>query len=116
VKQSSKQGKTEAAIEDYSESIRLDPKDPEAPYNRGLAYLRVEKYEYAARDFSEVIRIQPRNAEAHVYRGLARLYQGKEKEGDADFQKAFQLSPGLKKKIQPVIDEAKAKTKGSPKE
>jgi hypothetical protein len=63
-----------------------------------------------------VIRIQPRNAEAHVYRGLARLYQGKEKEGDADFQKAFQLSPGLKKKIQPVIDEAKAKIKGSPKE
>jgi tetratricopeptide (TPR) repeat protein len=109
-------GKTEAAIEDYSESIRLDPKDPEAPYNRGLAYLRVEKYEYVVRDFSEVIRIQPRNAEAHVYRGIARLYQGKEKEADADFQKAFQLNPGLKKKIQPIIDEAKAKTKKSSKE
>ena len=27
-----------------------------------------------------------------------------------------QLSPGLKKKIQAVIDEAKAKTKGNPKQ
>ena len=63
-----------------------------------------------------MIRIQPRNAEAHVYRGIARLYQGKEKEGDADFQKAFQLNPGLKKKIQPIIDEAKAKIKKSSKE
>jgi hypothetical protein len=63
-----------------------------------------------------VIRIQPRNAEAYIYRGIARLYQSKEKEGDADFQKAFQLNPGLKKKIQPIIDEAKTKAKASTKE
>ena len=48
--------------------------------------------------------------------GIARVYQGKEKEADLDFQKAFQLSPGLKKKIQPIIDEAKTKAKGSAKE
>jgi tetratricopeptide (TPR) repeat protein len=106
-----KLGKDDAAIEDYSEAIRLNPKDPEAPYNRGLAYLRSEKYDYAARDFSEAIRIQPRNAAVYVQRGMSRLYQGKEKEAEADFQKAYQIEPALKKKLRPLIDEAKAKTK-----
>jgi Flp pilus assembly protein TadD len=72
------------------------------------------KYDYGARDFSEVIRLQPRNAEAHVYRGIARIYQKKAKEADADFQKAFQLDPSLKKKVQPLIEEAKAQVKGEP--
>jgi tetratricopeptide (TPR) repeat protein len=52
-----KQGKTEAAIEDY-ESIRLDPKDPEAPYTRS-GLLRVEKCDMPP-GLHEVIRIQPR--------------------------------------------------------
>jgi hypothetical protein len=60
--------------------------------------------------------MQPRSAAAHIYRGIARLYQGKEKEAELDFQKAFQLAPALKKKVQPVIDEAKGKTKESPKD
>ena len=58
-----------------------------------------------------MIAIQPKNADAHVYRGIIRIYQGKEKDADADFQRAFQLDPGLKKKIQPIIDDAKAKAK-----
>ncbi len=91
--------------------MRINPKDPEAPFNRGLAYLRIDKYDYAARDFSEVISMQPKNADAYVYRGIIRVYQGKDKEADGDFQKAFQLNPGLKKKLQPIIDEAKAKAK-----
>jgi Flp pilus assembly protein TadD len=74
----------------------------------------MEKYDYAARDFGEVIRIRPRNADAHVSRGMARVHQGKEREADLDFQKAFQLNPALKKKLQPLIDEAKAKAKSRP--
>jgi Flp pilus assembly protein TadD len=91
--------------------MRLNPKDPEAPFNRGRAYLRLGKFDYAARDFSEVIVTQPRNADAFIYRGIARIYQGKDKEADADFQKAFQLNPAIKKNVQPIIDEAKAKAK-----
>jgi tetratricopeptide (TPR) repeat protein len=106
-----KSNKYEEAIEDYSEAMRINPKDPEAPFNRGLAHLRIDKYDYAARDFSEVITMQPKNADAYVYRGIIRTYQNKEKEADADFQKAFQLNPALKKKLQPIIDEAKAKAK-----
>jgi tetratricopeptide (TPR) repeat protein len=101
----------EEAIEDFSEAMRINPKDPEASFNRGLAHLRIDKYDYAARDFSEVISMQPKNADAHIYRGIIRIYQNKEKDADADFQKAFQLNPGLKKKLQAIIDEAKAKAK-----
>jgi len=104
-------GKFDDAVEDYSEAIRINPKDPEAPFNRGLAYLRADKYDYAARDFSAVVSLQPKNAEAYVYRGIIRIYQGNDKEADGDFQKAFQLNPGLKKNIQPIIDDAKAKMK-----
>jgi tetratricopeptide (TPR) repeat protein len=99
-----------------SECIRLSPRDPEAPYNRGLAYLRIEKYDHAARDFSEVIRVQPRNGDVYIYRGIARIYQGREKEADLDFQKAFQLNPSLKKKLEPLIQEAKDKARVKPKE
>ncbi len=106
-----KAGNLEAAVDDYSEATRLNPKDPEAPFNRGLAYLRLEKFDYAARDFSEVIRIQPRNPDPYVYRGVIRVYQGKDKEAEADFQKAYQLNPALKKKIQPLVEGAKAKAK-----
>jgi len=95
--------------------MRINPKDPEAPFNRGLAHLRIDKYDYAARDFSDVISMQPKNADAYVYRGLIRIYQGKEKEAHADFQMAFKLDPGLKKKVQPIIDEARAKMKERPK-
>ena len=92
--------------------MRINPKDPKAPFNRGLAYLRLDKYDYAARDFSEVIGIQPKNADAYVYRGIIRIYQGKEKDADADFQRAFQINPALKKKIQPIIDDAKKQSQG----
>ncbi len=55
--------------------------------------------------------MRPRYADAYIYRGIIRVYQNKEKEADQDFHKAFQLNPGLKKKLQPVIDDAKAKAK-----
>jgi lipoprotein NlpI len=91
--------------------MRLNPKDPEAPFNRGISYLRLGKYDYAARDFTEVIQTQPRNANAHVYRGIARIYQDREKDADGDFQKAFQLEPQLKQNLQPLINEAKENAK-----
>jgi tetratricopeptide (TPR) repeat protein len=103
--------KFDDAVADYSEAMRINPKDPEAPFNRGLAHLRLDKYDYAARDFSEVIGMQPKNADAYVYRGIIRIYQGKDKEADADLQKAFQINPALKKKLQPIIDDAKNKAK-----
>jgi Flp pilus assembly protein TadD len=109
-------GKFDAAIEDYNEAARLNPKDAEAPFNRGLAYLRTDKHDLAARDFTEVITLQPKHADAYVYRGIIRVYQNKDKDAEADFQKAYQLDSGLKKRLQPIIDEAKKKAKAGGKQ
>jgi hypothetical protein len=56
-----------------------------------------------------VISLKPKHTDAYVYRGLIRVYQNREKDADGDFQKAYQLNPALKKKLEPVIAEAKAK-------
>jgi tetratricopeptide (TPR) repeat protein len=111
-----KTGRHDSAIEDYSEAMRLNPKDAEAPFNRGLTHMKIDKHDLAARDFTEVIVLQPKNADAYVYRGIIRVYQNQEKDADADFQKAFQLDAGLKKKLQPIIDDAKAKAKAGAKQ
>jgi hypothetical protein len=42
------------------------------------------------------------------------LYQGKNAEAEADFKKAFQLDGSLKKRFQPLIDEAKSKSTTKP--
>jgi predicted Zn-dependent protease len=104
-----------APLRTTAKAMRLNPKDAEAPFNRGLTYMRIDKYDLAARDFTEVIMLQPKNADAYVYRGIIRIYQNKDKDADADFQKAFQLDPGLKKKLQPIIDDAKTKARGAAK-
>ena len=46
-------GQYERAIEDYSETIRLDPRVADAYYNRGLAYQSLGKSEDAERDFQK---------------------------------------------------------------
>ncbi len=93
----------------------MNPKDAEAPFNRGLAYMRIGKHDFAARDFTEVIGLEPKHADAYVYRGLIRVYQGRENDADADFQRAYRLNPALKKKLESVITEAKAKAKNTAK-
>jgi Flp pilus assembly protein TadD len=55
----------------------------------------------------------PKNAEAYGQRGLARLRQGRANDADADLKKAYQLDPNVRKKLQPLVDEAK-KTTGKP--
>jgi hypothetical protein len=42
---------------------------------------------------------------------VSRIYQNKDKDADADLRKAFQLDPGLKTRLQPIIDEARTKAR-----
>ena len=46
-------GQKEQAIHDYSEVIRLNPKDANAYNNRGLVYQTLGKAEQAQRDFDK---------------------------------------------------------------
>jgi tetratricopeptide (TPR) repeat protein len=52
-------GQNDQAIKDYSEVIRLNPKDAEAYYNRGNAYRRLKRDEVALKDYTACHQTQP---------------------------------------------------------
>lgn len=59
------------AIKDFSEVIKLDPKNADAYQQRGLIYLRCKQYKQAIADFNHVISITPDHTEADYYRELS---------------------------------------------
>ena len=60
------------AIADFTEAIRLDPKNACAYNNRGMRLGRQEgAFDKAIADFTEAIRLDPKNASAYGNRGLA---------------------------------------------
>jgi tetratricopeptide (TPR) repeat protein len=59
------------AIDDYNQTIRLDPKYAIGFHNRGLAYLRKGRLDLAIEDFDAAIRLNPKYTAAFVNRALA---------------------------------------------
>jgi tetratricopeptide (TPR) repeat protein len=59
------------AIADYTEAIRLDPKDTETYCYRGLAFEQKGEYDKAVADCTEIIRLSPKDIKAYEIRGLA---------------------------------------------
>jgi len=59
------------AIDDYNETIRIDPKYAIGFYNRGLAYLRKGRLDPAIADFDAAIRLNPKYTSAFINRALA---------------------------------------------
>ena len=67
---------SKSPIADYSEAIRLDPKNAVAYGNRGMAYYGNSDLDRAIADFDEAIRLDPKDATAYNNRGAARLGKG----------------------------------------
>jgi Flp pilus assembly protein TadD len=67
----SQKGKPDNAIKDYTEAIRLDPKDANAYNNRGIVWTSKGEFGNAIKDYTEAIRLDPQYASAH--NGLAWL-------------------------------------------
>ena len=83
------------AIADYTEAIRLDPKDGRVFNNRGFAYALKGEYDRAIADYNEAIRLNPK--EAQIFNGRGNAYSNK-KEYDlaiADFSEAIRIAPEL---------------------
>jgi Flp pilus assembly protein TadD len=59
------------AVAEFTEAIRLDPKDFLGYRYRGFAYASTKQWDNAIADFSELIRLDPKDSNAYANRGGA---------------------------------------------
>ncbi|MBC3941266.1 tetratricopeptide repeat protein [Sphingomonas albertensis] len=78
---------------DYTNAIRLDPKDSSSHYNLGLVHEQIGDRRRAFTDYSAALGIDPENVEALQNRGFIHLDSGRFDQAIADFTEADKLQP-----------------------
>ena len=86
------QGKFDEAIEDYDETIRINPESADAYNNRGAAKGALRKYQEAIADFDEAVRINPQHANAYKNKGKAKSALGQYHDAIADYDQAIRIN------------------------
>lgn len=86
-------GEDQAAIDAYTEAVKLNPKHANAYIGRGNAKYRLGDYAGAVEDHTEAIRLQPETASAYYNRGLAQKAAGEDEAAIADYTAALELNP-----------------------
>ena len=81
------------AIADYSEAIKLNPKDAVGLNNRARVYYLKGDFALAIGDYDQAIRLDPNDASAYQGRALAHFYAGALAEALADFDRSRALDP-----------------------
>ena len=86
-------GEYQAAIENYTQAINLQPDLYLIAYyrNRGLARTQLKDYQGAISDFSHVLQINPKMGEIYQQRGDARSQLADKQGAMEDYQKAVDL-------------------------
>jgi tetratricopeptide (TPR) repeat protein len=88
-----KKGNDEQAIQDFTESIRLDPSPIYNVFDRGLAYVRKGEYEKARADLNVTLEKNPNLTEAYFNRAWISMFRGEWDLAIADFSEAIQRQP-----------------------
>lgn len=86
-------GEYDEAITDFSEAIRLDPKNVAAYIDRGLAFEEKGKYPESISDYDIAIRLAPQNAVAYLSRGNAYFALDDFHQAISDYSEAIRLDP-----------------------
>jgi tetratricopeptide (TPR) repeat protein len=68
--------------------------------NRGLAYVRLKKFDRAIYDYTEAIRLLPQWGEAYEARGRAHFRVGDWRSAIEDFTRALEIKPDLERALQ----------------
>jgi tetratricopeptide (TPR) repeat protein len=75
--------------------IEMDPEDPNAYNNRGIALAKEGRYEKAITQFTRALKRNPVFAEAYYNRGLVDLAIGQLGQAISDFTTALEIKPGF---------------------
>jgi tetratricopeptide (TPR) repeat protein len=86
-------GKSDRAIADFGEAIRLNPKNAEAFYRRGSIYWLRAEQDRAIADLTRAIELAPKQAPYFLYRGYARYAKGQFALAIKDYDEAIRLQP-----------------------
>jgi tetratricopeptide (TPR) repeat protein len=84
-----RRGELDEALADYTEAIRLDPKNAEAYNNRALVYNKKGELDKAITDFNDAIKIRPNTPRLYNNRGLAYAKKGNFDKAISDFTEAI---------------------------
>ena len=84
-----------SAIVDFTETIRLAPKNIYAYFNRGIAKSHLGQHIDAIADWNEAIRLNPDFVSAYVNRGFLKGQLGQYVAAIADFNTVIRLKPNL---------------------
>jgi thioredoxin-like negative regulator of GroEL len=87
------EGKTAAAMEHYSEVLRINPDHDQVHNKLGVLLVGEGKVDEATQHFREAIRINPDNAQAHYNLGLILTGTGKVDEAITHFGAALRINP-----------------------
>ena len=86
-------GDFDRAIQDYSETIKLNPHFADAYNNRGNAYFMQGDFDRAIADFNKAIKLKPNYTKAYYNRGIAYGNKGDFDRAIQDCTKAIELDP-----------------------
>jgi tetratricopeptide (TPR) repeat protein len=81
------------AFAQFDEAIRLNPKNPEAFFNRGVAFGQTGQCDRALEDLNEAIRLNPNDPDYFTNRGSAHYRTGESNKAIADYNEAIRLNP-----------------------
>jgi tetratricopeptide (TPR) repeat protein len=83
----------EAAIEDYSKAIALNPQKSKYIYHRGLAYFQLSQYEQAKKDFQATLAMDGGNADLYVKLAFLKQQENDLKGAIEGYTKAIEFNP-----------------------
>jgi len=88
------QGKTDLAVSEYRESLRIDPANSEAYVSLGLCFENSGKIDWAIGQYQAALLIQPNNPQYHIHLADALFRQGMIDDAIGHLYKALELNPG----------------------
>lgn len=89
-----RRNQVDAAIADFDQAIRLDPRQPEAYLNKGAALIRLNDANEALRLFTVALEYNTRRPEiAHFGRAIANESLGNVRAAYDDYRRASELDP-----------------------